>query len=315
MQKVCMLIGLPGSGKSTWAKDVLDYTSLYVKPGFLGPTFKIFSSDEYREKICGDVNCQDDNQKVFNTLYDNLIEYVKNGGSAIYDATNINRKSRKTLLHRLQDLHIDDLVVQGVVFATPIEKCIERNNARDRKVPEEVIHSMACRFELPLTNEGFDDIVYNYDNSEFYDPIKEFAKMRGFNQDNPNHTETLDVHCFKACTYLLDKTTNKELLTAALFHDLGKYYVAKYNEEKGYTQFIGHENYGAYRCLTTNFPSPISPVGVALYVNYHMEIFRLKDAKEKSFNKHKNLFKPEFWNNLELLREADLSSHKGGDIN
>lgn len=309
MQKVCMLIGLPGSGKSTWAKDVLDYTSLYVKPGFLGPTFKIFSSDEYREKICGDVNCQADNQKVFNTLYDDLIEYVKSGGSAIYDATNINRKSRETLLHRLQDLHIDDLVIQGVVFATPIEKCIERNNARDRKVLEEVIHSMACRFELPLTNEGFDDIVYNYDNSEFYDPIKEFAKMRGFNQDNPNHTETLDVHCFKACTYLLDKTTNRELLTAALFHDLGKYYVAKYNEEKGYTQFIGHENYGAYRCLTINFPSPIDPVGVALYVNYHMEIFRLKDAKEKSFIKHKNLFKPEFWNNLELLREADSSAH------
>ena len=312
MQKVCMLIGLPGSGKSTWAKDVLEGTNyLYVNlSSGLSSDFKIFSSDEYREKLCGDVNCQDNNQKVFDTLYDDLIEHVKNGGSAIYDATNINRKSRKTLLHRLQDLHIDNLVIQGVVFVTPIEKCIERNNARNRKVPEEVIYSMVCRFELPLTNEGFDNIVYSYDHfSEFYDPIKEFAKMRGFNQDNPNHTETLDIHCFKACTYLLDKTNNKELLTAALFHDLGKYYVAKYNEEKGYTQFIGHENYGAYRCLTTNFPSPIDPVGVALYVNYHMEIFRLKDAKEKSFIKHKNLFKPEFWNNLELLREADLNAH------
>ena len=309
MQKVCMLIGLPGSGKSTWANDILDYTSLYGNSD-LSSDFKLFSSDEYREKLCGDVNCQDNNQKVFDTLYDDLIEYIKNGGSAIYDATNINRKSRKTLLHRLQDLHIDNLIIQGVVFATPIEKCIERNNSRDRKVPEEVIHSMACRFELPLTNEGFDDIVYNYDHfSEFYDPIKEFAKMRGFNQDNPNHTETLDVHCFKACTYLLDKTSNKELLTAALFHDLGKYYVAKYNEEKGYTQFIRHEHSGAYRCLTTKFPIPIEPAGVALYVNYHMEIFRLKDAKEKSFIKHKNLYKPEFWSNLELLREADLNAH------
>ena len=139
MQKVCMLIGLPGSGKSTWAKDTLEYTSLYGNSD-LSLDFKLFSSDEYREKISGDVNCQDDNQKVFNTLYDDLIEHVKNGGNAIYDATNINRKSRKTLLHRLQDLHIDNLVIQGVVFATPIEKCIERNNARDRKVPEEVIH-------------------------------------------------------------------------------------------------------------------------------------------------------------------------------
>ena len=73
MQKVCMLIGLPGSGKSTWAKDVLNYITLYGNSNLVSD-LKLFSSDEY----------------------DDLIEHVKNGGSAIYDATNINRKSRKT---------------------------------------------------------------------------------------------------------------------------------------------------------------------------------------------------------------------------
>ena len=49
MQKVCMLIGLPGSGKSTWAKDTLEYTSLYENSD-LSLDFKLFSSDENREK-------------------------------------------------------------------------------------------------------------------------------------------------------------------------------------------------------------------------------------------------------------------------
>ena len=58
MEKVCMLIGLPGSGKSTWAKDILEGTNyLYVNlSSGLSSDFKIFSSDEYREKLCGDVN-------------------------------------------------------------------------------------------------------------------------------------------------------------------------------------------------------------------------------------------------------------------
>ena len=133
--------------------------------------------------------------------------------------------------------------------------------------------------------------------------------MRGFNQDNPNHSKNLDVHCFQSCLYLMDKTYNKELRVAALYHDIGKVFVAKYNEEKGYTQYIGHESYGAYRCMTMNYPQPIDPIKVVFYVNYHMEIFKLKDAKEETVKKHKKLFSDETWKDLEMLREADLSAH------
>lgn len=312
MQKVFILMGLPGSGKSTLAAKITDYIELYSKyPSIYltEDTPKLFSSDEYREKLIGDINNQTSNHKIFNTLYNDLIKHVKNGGSAIYDATNINRKNRKEILTRLNELHIKDLKIIGILVITPIEECIERNKNRERIVPEEVIYNMACKFEMPLLNEGFSSIEYNYTSSNFYDPIKEFSKMRGFDQNNPNHTKNLDVHCFQSCMQLLDKTSNKELRTAALFHDIGKVFVAKYNEEKGYTQYIGHENYGAYRCLMMNFPTPINPIGVALYVNYHMEIFKLKGAKEDTINKHKKLFTEEMWNDLEMLREADLNNH------
>ena len=301
MPNVYMLIGLPGSGKSTCANEIIKYND----------NIKIFSSDEYREKLTGDVNNQTSNNKIFNILYSDLIEHVKLGGDAIYDATNISRKSRKEVIKRLNDLHISDLKIYAKVIILPIEECIKRNNNRERVVPEEVIYNMACKFELPLLNEGFSDIEYRYNCTvnDFYDPVEEFLKMRDFNQDNPNHSKNLDIHCFQSFMYLLDKTSNKNLQAAALFHDIGKVFVAKYNAEKGYTQYIGHENYGAYRCLTTKFPDYIIPVSVALYVNYHMELFKLNDAKENTIIKHKSLFKDGFWNNLKLLREADLNNH------
>ena len=299
MPNVYMLIGLPGSGKSTCANEIIKYND----------NIKIFSSDEYREKLTGDINNQTSNNKIFNVLYTDLIEHIKLGGDTIYDATNINRKNRKEILTRLKNLHISDLKIIGILVITPVEKCIERNKNRERIVPEEVIYNMACKFEMPLLNEGFSSIEYNYTSSNFYDPIKEFLKMRAFNQDNPNHSKNLDIHCFQSFMYLLDKTSDKNLQTAALFHDIGKVFTAKYNEEKGYTQYIGHENYGAYRCLTTKFLDYIDPISVALYINYHMELFKLNGAKEDTIIKHKSLFKDDFWNNLQLLREADLNSH------
>ena len=61
--------------------------------------------------------------------------------------------------------------------------------------------------------------------------------------------------------------------------------------------------------MTMNYPQPIDPIKVAFYVNYHMEIFKLKDAKEETVKKHKKLFSDETWKDLEMLREADLSAH------
>ena len=40
-----------------------------------------------------------------------------------------------------------------------------------------------------------------------------------------------------------------------------------------------------------------------------MELFKLNSAKESTIIKHKNLFKDDFWANLQLLREADLNNH------
>ena len=49
-----MMIGIPGSGKSTIANELLEKWELN--------NGKIFSSDEYRKIICGDENDQTQNE-------------------------------------------------------------------------------------------------------------------------------------------------------------------------------------------------------------------------------------------------------------
>lgn len=61
---------------------------------------KIFSSDNIREEIYGDVNDQSHNQKVFQILHKRVKEALRNGENAIYDATNLSMKRRKAFCRK-----------------------------------------------------------------------------------------------------------------------------------------------------------------------------------------------------------------------
>ena len=83
MIKFFMMIGLPASGKSEQAKKLAaEYNA------------EIFSSDELRVEMFGDVNHQEDNNALFNELHKRIRECLASGKSAIYDACNINYKRR-----------------------------------------------------------------------------------------------------------------------------------------------------------------------------------------------------------------------------
>ena len=59
MTNFYMLVGLPGSGKSTIAKKMIEKN----------PNIKVFSSDSLRKELWGDENKQGDNSKLFNELH------------------------------------------------------------------------------------------------------------------------------------------------------------------------------------------------------------------------------------------------------
>lgn len=133
-----MLVGVPGSGKSTWAAAQ-------------GAT--VLSSDAMRVLLCGDETNQNIHGKVFGAMRHLLKTRLEIGASpTIVDATNLRRKDRKQWL-RLAQKH--GAAVEAVYFAVPLAVALERNRARPRVVPEDVIRMMHGWTQPPTVAEGF----------------------------------------------------------------------------------------------------------------------------------------------------------------
>lgn len=297
-QNFYMLIGIPGSGKSSIALD-LYYNHYNNKENVI-----IISSDNIREMLFNDVNNQSDNKKVFDEMQQEVVKYLNLGYNIIYDACNVSIKDRKNILQKINLLNLN-LNVIAKVICTPVEIAKQRNENRKRTVPGHVIDKMILKFQLPLYNEGFTEIdfVKNYNNDKI-DSVMMFSKMRNFNQNNPHHYHTLDVRCYNTCIDLLDKTKNKELLTAALFHDIGKLYT-KSTDDKGVSHYYKHENYGAYISLFFQYPGNIDTIKTAYYINYHMLPFVMENMGENKFNYYKNLL-GNLYDDILLLHESDI---------
>jgi predicted kinase len=137
-QKLIVLVGLPGSGKSTWAE----------RQGV-----GVLSSDAVRVLLTGDAGNQTVNRLVFPTLRYLLTMRMKAGAEAtILDATSLMAKERKAWIRTAEELGCD---AEAVFFDTPLAVCKARNAARSRVVPEEVMDRFAARLVPPSEAEGF----------------------------------------------------------------------------------------------------------------------------------------------------------------
>ena len=139
-----MLIGLPGSGKTTWAHNNANI-------------FKadIVSSDEFRQKLFGDEADQSHNSEVFTAMNNATIKILNSGKNVIYDATNLNRKNRIRTINYIKNNCKRNVTVVAYIFDTPIDMCKSNNLKRTRQVPDIVYDNMLKHFEMPTITEGF----------------------------------------------------------------------------------------------------------------------------------------------------------------
>lgn len=150
---IIVMIGLPGSGKSTLAAQLAR-----EEPQ------QIISTDAIREKLFGDESIQGDWNLIQQEARQQLrqsIEAIQQGRihSAVYDATNVRRRTRRQFLRQLRSLGFTHLT--GLWVDTPLELCLERNQNRPRQVPSEVILRMHRQLTgaPPSLEEGFDRLV------------------------------------------------------------------------------------------------------------------------------------------------------------
>lgn len=301
-----MLVGLPASGKSTYAKQLAQQYNA-----------EIFSSDALREELYSDVNNQEHNGELFVELHRRIKNCLKSGKSAIYDATNISSKRRKSFV---QELNKIDCYKKCVIIATPYEKCLENNKNRDRQVPEDVIERMYKNWNTPYWFENWDDIQIHYYDNKREDVIAWVNEHKDYQQDNPHHTLTLGEHCEKASMLIPDlirysASYRRTMIFAMLIHDCGKPFCKKFENSKGEqtdtAHFYSHENVGAYNSLFFKYPCGVKPIDVSILVNLHMKpyYFEKDGGNEKLRNKYKELWGAMLYRVVMRLHEADKAAH------
>jgi len=79
--------------------------------------------------------------------------------AAIYDATNVLRKSRREAIALARTTGFTHIT--GVWFDLPLEVCLQRNQQRDRQVPSEVILQMNRQLQdaPPDLRDGLDYLI------------------------------------------------------------------------------------------------------------------------------------------------------------
>lgn len=143
-----MLIGVSGSGKSTFAK------TFSVTGGV-----RVVSTDEIRGMLYGNEIVQKDGKRVFDVAYMSARCHLNHCRNVIFDATNTTKTGREKLFDAMK--HSDCRKV-AVLFMTDLDTCIDRNAKRERVVPENVIRRqyhqlLADGNSIP---EQFDEVMF-----------------------------------------------------------------------------------------------------------------------------------------------------------
>lgn len=141
--KFYIMVGCPGSGKSTYAKKHFP-KALYVSRDEI--RFNLVKEDEeYFSK----------EDEVFTEFINTINLGLAAGHDVIADATHLNSKSRMKLLGSV-DLDKTKTEVIAIVMQTPLEICIKRNELRKGTrsyVPINVIKNMYKFFKIPTLEE------------------------------------------------------------------------------------------------------------------------------------------------------------------
>lgn len=295
MSTIHMLIGIPGSGKSHYAKQCCKQERAVL-----------VATDHIRERLFGSENRQSNSYRVFDEAFKEIRQALAAGRNVVFDATNIDRDRRLQFIKRFSDA---ETAIKAHICAVPYELAQKRIAARKRKIDDDVLKKYMKNFQFPVLAEGFKQlqIVAPSDGGEskltraeleqllasrpnhdelfaYLRKLPCFDMMLGFDQENPYHSKSLSEHTFTALQYVNECYAGEQLLAmqlTALFHDAGKPLCKVWKESRGYYSYFGHEHVSAaiachvLKQLDYNDEFILDVVNM---VSFHMEILHGGDA-------------------------------------
>ncbi|MDF2533854.1 MAG: hypothetical protein K0R18_11 [Bacillales bacterium] len=270
-QRIIMLNGIPGSGKSTVAKD------------FEAVGYKIFCPDTYRGIISRtkpnrehwtDAMHEGDqwlSADAWSLAYKEALEALKQGDSIVFDAMLHTQKARRSFFGQLNKAKVP---FYSVCTAVEVETAKARNQKRGdeggRFVPQFVIEEKWRVQVFPQKEEGFvDTVVVHNDlalnltldeltrrelvNAIIEDPRKTINNMYsngvlqkffpslnacwGISQHNVHHNLTISEHMIKAAELIEDRSP--VAVISMLLHDVGKARTKEF-----FVKITGENEYG-----------------------------------------------------------------------
>lgn len=330
-----MMVGLPGSGKSTEASRLASEMNGVV-----------LSSDALRGELFGDESHQENPGRVFDELYRRARKHLADGTTVLVDATNIAAKKRISALQQFRNVH-----KVCIYMDTPPFICRSRDSDRglrgSRHVGFTAIDRMHKQLQTPTYFEGWDEIRFvhhipwrehneelrnryyyeaviasntpaSYENLFLFSandgelmrlPGADFMAIRELPQDNPHHTFSVSRHTYDVYRQVHASEQSRQdnwllWLWTALFHDLGKGFTKEFGDR--YAHFYGHENVSAQLAISTLHRLGYSDefaLEVATFVQWHMRLLQIRE--EAGIAKLQESVGPKWAERLRAFREFD----------
>lgn len=145
MNRLIILCGISGSGKSTYA------AKLAV---LIGGT--IVCPDSLRKEVRGDESDMKADGHIWNELVPLRLREALTKGHAVFDATQLNPKARKPIIAIGKEMGAQ---IEAHFFPPDVVKAKEQNLMRLRQVPSEIIDKQSAKWKEPSLDEGFADVI------------------------------------------------------------------------------------------------------------------------------------------------------------
>ena len=150
MTTAYILAGIPGSGKSTYARKLAETENAYV-----------ISGDDVREELYGSAEIQGNWVEIWSCIDERISECC--GMNVVLDSTHCRPEYRAEAITLLRSYGYDN--IEAVVLDVSLATALARNFQRSRSVPDYIVKQMHEDFQRSLKtimSEDFEHLHFVY---------------------------------------------------------------------------------------------------------------------------------------------------------